>query len=44
MVGFKVSTPVFFIKTPFLEGLPTKAKEDPSPYEMRLSPAGHQPS
>ena len=28
-----------FIKTPSLEGLPTKAKEeDPSPHEMRLSP------
>ena len=24
----------------YLEGLPTKAKEDPSPYEMRLSPTG----
>ena len=22
----------------------TKAKEDPSPYEMRLPPTGHQPS
>ena len=32
------------IKTPSLEGLPTKAKEDPSPHEMRLSPTGHQPS
>ena len=27
-----------------LERLPTKAKEDPSPHEMRLSPAGHQTS
>ena len=27
-----------------LEVLPTKAKEDPSPHEMRLSPLGHQPS
>ena len=27
-----------FIKAPSLEGLPTKAKEDPSPHEMRLSP------
>ena len=33
-----------FIKTPSLEGLPTKAKEDPSHNEMRLSPTGHQPS
>ena len=32
------------VKTPSLEGLPIKAKEDPSPHEMRLSPAGHQPS
>ena len=29
---------------PSLEGLPTKAEEDPSPHEMRLSPAGHQPN
>ena len=29
-----------FIEIPSLEGLPTKAKEDPSPHEMRLSPAG----
>ena len=34
----------YFIETPSLERLPTKAKEDPSPHEMRLSPAGHQPS
>ena len=27
-----------FIKAPSLKGLPTKAKEDPSPHEMRLSP------
>ena len=33
-----------FIETPSLEGLPTNAKEDPSPHEIRLSPAGHQPS
>ena len=32
------------METPSLEGLPTKAKEDPSPHEMSLSPAGHQPS
>ena len=24
--------------------MPTKAREDTSPHEMRLSPAGHQPS
>ena len=34
----------FFIETPSLERLPTKAKQDPSPHEMRLSPAGHEPS
>ena len=33
-----------FIETPSLEGLPTKAKGDPSPHEMRLSPTGYQPS
>ena len=33
-----------FMETPSPEGLPTKAKENPSPHEMRLSPAGHQPS
>ena len=33
-----------FIETASLEGLPTKAKEDPSPQEMRLSSGGHQPS
>ena len=27
----------YFLETPSLEGLPTKAKEDPSPHEMRLS-------
>ena len=32
------------MEAPFLEGLPTKAKEDPSPHEMILSPTGHQPS
>ena len=30
--------------TPSLEGWPTKAKEAPSPHEVRLAPAGHQPS
>ena len=33
-----------FIETPSLEGLPTKGKEDSSPHEMRLCPAGHQAS
>ena len=33
-----------FIEAPSLEGLSTKAEEDPSRHEMRLSPAGHQPS
>ena len=28
--------------TPSLEGWPTKAKEAPSPHELRLAPAGHQ--
>ena len=34
----------YFYQDTTLEGLPTKTKEDPSPHEMRLSPAGHQPS
>ena len=33
-----------FIETPSLDGLPTKTKEDPSPHDMRLYPAGHKPS
>ena len=33
-----------FFDRPSLEGLPVKAKEDPSPHKMRLSPAGHQPN
>ena len=37
------STPVFLSRHS-LEGLPTKAKVDPSPHEMRLCRAGHQPS
>ena len=32
-----------FIETPSLEGVPIKDKDDPSPHEMRLCPAGHQP-
>ena len=31
-------------EAPSLEVLTTKAKENPSPHEMKLSPAGHQPS
>ena len=42
---YKTSTPEgIFIVTPSLEGWPTKAKEAPSPHEVRLTPAGHQPS
>ena len=33
---------LIFIEAPSLEGLPTKAKEDPTPREMRLSLTGHQ--
>ena len=29
--------------TPSLEGWPAKAKEGPSPHEVRLGPTGHQP-
>ena len=43
-MGLQCLQTSIFIETPSLEGLPTKAKEDPSPHEMRLSPAGHQPS
>ena len=43
-MGLRCLYTSIFIKTPSLEGLPTKAKEDPSPHEMRLSPVGHQPS
>ena len=43
-VGLRCLHPSIFIETPSLEGFPTKAKEDPSPHEMSLSPAGHQPS
>ena len=35
----ETSTPLdIFIVTPSLEGWPTKAKEAPSPHEMRLAP------
>ena len=30
--------------TPSLEGWPIKAKVAPYPHEVRLNPAGHQPS
>ena len=43
-MGLRYLHTCIFIETPSLEGLPTKAKEDPSPHEMRLSPAEHQPS
>ena len=43
-MGLRCLHTSIFIETPSLEGLPTKAKEDPSPHEMRLSPAEHQPS
>ena len=34
----------YFYRDTSLEGLPAKAKEDPSPHEIRLSPPGHKPS
>ena len=43
-VSFKCLHTSIFIETPSLEGLPMKVKGDPSPHEIRLSPAGHQPS
>ena len=43
-MGLKCLHTSIFIETPSLEGLPTKAKEDPSSHEMRLSLAGYQPS
>ena len=33
----------YFYRDTSLEGLSTKAKEDPSLHEMTLSPTGHQP-
>ena len=37
----KTSTPEgIFIMIPSLEGWPTKAKEGPSPHEVRLTPLG----
>ena len=43
-MGLRCLHASIFSQTPSLEGLPSKAKEDPSPQEMRLSPAGHQSS
>ena len=43
-MGLRCLHTSIFIETPSLEGLPTKAKEDPSSHEMRLSLAGYQPS
>ena len=42
--GFKVPPHQYIYETSSLEGLPTKAKEELSLHEMRLSPNGHQPS
>ena len=40
----KTSTPYgIFIVIPSLEGLPTKAKEAPSPHEVRLTPLDTNP-
>ena len=43
-MGLRCFHTSIFIKTSSLEGLPTKAKDDSSPHEMRLPPAGHQPN
>ena len=43
-MGLRCLHTSIFIEAPSLERLPTKAKEDPSPHEMRVSPTGHQPS
>ena len=43
-MGLRCLHASIFIETPSLVGLPTKAKKDPSPHEMRLSLAGHQRS
>ena len=43
-MGLRCPHTSIFIETQSLEGSPTKSKEDPSPHEMKLSPAGHQPS
>ena len=40
----KTSTPYgIFIMTPLLKGWPTKAKEEPSPHEVRLAPLDTNP-
>ena len=43
-LGLRCLHTSIFIETPSLKGLPTKAKDDPSLHEMRLSLSGHQPS
>ena len=43
-MGLRCLHTSIFIDTPSLEGLSTKAKEDPFPHEMRLFSGGHQPS
>ena len=41
---YKTPTPKgIYIVTPSLEGLPTKAKEAPSPHEVRLTPLDTNP-
>ena len=41
----RTSTPEgIFIVTPSLEGWSSKAREEPSPHEVRHGPTGHQPS
>ena len=42
-MGLRCLHTSIFIKTPSLKGLPTKAEEDPSPHEMRLSPLDINP-
>ena len=43
-MGLRCLHTSIFIETPSPGGLPLKAKKGLSPHEMRLSPAGHQPS
>ena len=43
-MGLRCLQTSIFIETPSLEGLQTKAKEDSSTHEMRLSSDEHQPS
>ena len=42
-MGLRCLHTSIFTETPSLEGLPTKAKEDPSPHETRLSPVFPDP-